>query len=172
MDQHIIVAQSDTITGPYHILGTLECQGKPICKWDLGTFQDEDGTGYLMLHEGDIYRLSPDYLSAEEQVADNVAPNGESPAMMRHGDTYYLMMSNKTGWDRNDNYYMTAPSPAGPWHKRGLFAPEGTCTWDSQCSFIFPLRRSDGRRVYLYRRPLVVPSSGDERDIRMVADCR
>ncbi|KAA8816897.1 family 43 glycosylhydrolase [Bifidobacterium vespertilionis] len=150
MDPHIIVAQADAVAGPYTVLGALTCNGEPIRKWDMGTFQDDDGTGYLLLHEGDIYRLSADYLTAEELVAHEVAVGGESPAMAHIGDAYYLMFSNKTGWDRNDNYYLTAPTPAGPWTNRGLFAPEGTCTWDSQCSFIFPLTLADGTVRHVY----------------------
>jgi hypothetical protein len=39
---------------------------------------------------------------------------------------------------------MTAPAPCGPWTDRGLFAPEGSCTHDSQCSFVFPLKTDQG----------------------------
>lgn len=150
MDPCVVVAISDQIDGEYELLGPLTCGGEPIRMWDMGTFQDNDGTGYLMTHEGNIYRLSEDYLTAEEEVAHEVAPGGESPAMCHVDDTYFLMLSNKTGWDRNDNYYLTAPTPAGPWTNRGLFCPEGSCTWNSQCSFIFPMELADGRVVQIY----------------------
>ena len=32
----------------------------------MGTFQDTDGKGYLLIHHGPIYRLSDDYRSIEE----------------------------------------------------------------------------------------------------------
>ncbi|TPF97103.1 glycosyl hydrolase family 43 [Bifidobacterium sp. UTCIF-39] len=150
-DPLIVVAVSDTVNGEYQLLGPLDYQGQPIRRWDMGTFQDTDGTGYLLLHEGDIFRLSNDYLHADELVAHEIAPDGESPAMTRMDDgTYAIMFSNKTSWDRNDNYYLTAPSPSGPWTFQGTFAPEGTCTWNSQCSFIFPLTLADGRTVPMY----------------------
>lgn len=135
-DPVIALAVSDTIDGEYRLLGALTCAGEPIRRWDMGTFQDADGTGYLLLHEGDIYRLAPDYLTAEELVARGVAPGGESPAMTHAEGTYFLMLSHKTSWDRNDNYYLTAPAPGGPWTPRGTVAPAGTRTWNSQCSYI------------------------------------
>lgn len=149
-DPHTAIAVSDTAAGPYTFVGALQYHGEPIRLWDIGSFQDEDGTGYLLTHEGNIYRLSDDYMTAEELVAENFAEGGESPAMFRDGDTYYIMFSNKTSWGSNDNYYMTAPSPAGPWTRQGLFAPEGSCTFDSQCSFIFMLHTADGRTTPIY----------------------
>jgi hypothetical protein len=148
-DPHIGLAVSDTIAGEYAFLGTLEFDGGPLRRWDMGTFQDQDGSGYLLLHEGDIYRLSDDYSRAEELVASGIAQGGESPAMLRQDGQYFVLFSNKTSWERNDNYYLSAPSIRGPWTHRGLFAPEGSLTHNSQCSFVFPLRRG-GRTVHLY----------------------
>lgn len=142
-DPMTLVAVSDTIDGEYQLVGPLLCDGEPIRMWDMGTFQDSDGTGYLLIHGGHIYRLSNDYLSCELIQPDTLEPYGESPAMAHVGDTYYLIMSHLTGWDRNDNFYLTAPDPAGPWTYRGNVAPQGSDTWDSQSSFVFPLH-TDG----------------------------
>lgn len=149
-DPVIALAVSDTVDGEYVPVGALTHDGEPIRRWDMGTFQDDDGTGYLLLHEGDIYRLAEDYLSAVELVARDVAPGGESPAMMRSGGTYFLMLSHKTAWDRNDNYYLSAPDPHGPWTRRGSFAPEGSATWNSQCSFIYRHDRAGRAPVHVY----------------------
>lgn len=150
MDPCTVTAVSDTIDGEYRYVGPLTLNGEPVRRWDMGTFQDDDGTGYVLTHEGDIYRLSEDYLTAEKMVAHNIAVGGESPAMMHAGDTYFIMFSNKTSWDSNDNYYLTAPSPEGPWTHRGLFCPKGSCTWNSQCSFIFQLPLADGTKQFIY----------------------
>lgn len=136
-DPHIGLAVSDKINGYYTLLGTLQYEGQPIKRWDMGTFQDADGRGYLLIHHGPIYRLSDDYLSVDTMVA-NVEGMGESPAMFRKGNTYYLLTSNLTSWERNDNYYFTAPAIEGPWTKQGTFCPAGTLTWNSQCTFVFP----------------------------------
>ncbi len=146
-DPHIVVATSARITGPYELVGPLMRDGEPLRRWDLGVFEDRDGSAYLLVHEGDIHRLSDDRLSIAETVSEGIAAGGESPAMLEHGGTYWLLLSNKTSWERNDNIVLSAPSPAGPWRHRGLLAPEGTLTWNSQCSFV--LRLGDGRHVYL-----------------------
>ena len=147
-DPNIAIAVCNRIDGDYRLLGTIEYDGEPIKRWDMGTFQDEDGTGYLLIHHGPIYRLSPDYRSIEAKVAD-IKGMGESPAMFRKDDTYYLLTSHTTSWERNDNYYYTAPSPEGPWEHQGLFCPEGSLTYNSQCTFVFPLKM-DGDVIPMY----------------------
>jgi hypothetical protein len=142
-DPVIGVAVSDAIAGEYRWQGPLRYHGEPLRRWDMGTFQDDDGTGYLLVHEGDVYRLSEDYLAAEEAVARGVAPGGESPAMWHADGTYHLLFSNKTAWERNDNYVLTASDVRGPWRHAGLLAPEGTLTHNSQCSFVARVRRGD-----------------------------
>ncbi|MFC4627442.1 family 43 glycosylhydrolase [Promicromonospora alba] len=148
-DPHIGLATCETIAGDYTFHGALQHDGEPIRRWDMGSFQDGDGTGYLLLHEGDIYRLSDDYLAADEKVTENVSPGGESPAMWAQDGVYYLLFSNKTSWERNDNYYLSAPSPAGPWTHRGPIAPEGTLTFNSQCTYVFGLT-TEGGTVPMY----------------------
>ncbi|TYB62187.1 family 43 glycosylhydrolase [Nonomuraea sp. PA05] len=148
-DPHICVATSETIDGEYTFAGPLTFQGEPIHRWDLGSFQDDDGTGYLLIHEGDIYRLSQDYLVAEEQVARQIARGGESPAMLKHDGTYFLMFSHKTSWESNDNFHLSAPALEGPWTYQGVFAPDGSLTCNSQCTFAFTLRTGSGP-VHMY----------------------
>ncbi|MBQ2001997.1 MAG: family 43 glycosylhydrolase [Bacteroidaceae bacterium] len=136
-DPHVGIATSKTIDGEYTFHGPILYNGKPIKKWDMGTFQDSDGTGYLLIHHGPIYRLSDDYRSIDTLVA-NVKGMGESPAMMKSKDgTYFLLSSNLTSWEKNDNFYHTAPSIEGPWTRQGLFCPEGTLTYNSQTTFVF-----------------------------------
>jgi hypothetical protein len=132
-------ATSKNITGPYTFRGELLFNGTPIKKWDMGTFQDEDGSGYLLVHGGHIYKLSDDYKSITEQVLKDMSPECESPAMFRKGNTYYWLSSHRSSWERNDNFYYTANSLKGPWTARGLFAPEGSLTWNSQTTYVFPV---------------------------------
>lgn len=141
-DQFVGYATAKSITGPYTFRGPLLYNGKPIRKWDMGTFQDEDGSGYVLLHGGDIYKLSQDYKSITEQVNKAMARGFESPALFRKDSLYYFLGSDLTGWERNDNYYYTATSLNGPWTKRGFFAPEGTLTWNSQTTFVLPIQGS------------------------------
>ena len=137
-DPHVGYATCKTIAGDYEFHGPLLCDGKPIRRWDRGTFQDTDGTGYLLIHHGIIYRLSNDYRSAETKIVDGLKNSGESPAMFKKGGLYYMLFSNLTSWEKNDNFYFTAPSMEGPWTRQGLFAPEGELTYNSQTTFVFP----------------------------------
>lgn len=138
-DQFVGYASSKTISGPYTFHGPLLFDGKPIRKWDMGTFQDQDGAGYVLIHGGEIYRLSDDYKSISEQVNITMTSGFESPALFRKDSLYYFLGSHLTSWERNDNYYYTATSLKGPWTKRGLLAPEGTLTWNSQTTFVLPI---------------------------------
>ena len=115
-DPYIGYATCKTINGNYQLHGPLLYQGKPIKRWDMGTFQDTDGKGYLLIHHGPIYRLSDDYHSVE---------------------------ANLTSWEKNDNFYFTAPRIEGPWTQQGIFCPKGTLTYNSQSTFVFPLKRGN-----------------------------
>lgn len=141
-DPYIGYATCKTINGEYQLQGPLLYQGKPVLRWDMGTFQDTDGKGYLLIHHGPIYRLSDDYQSIEMEVA-HVKGSGESPAMFKKDGIYYMLYSNLTSWEKNDNFYFTAPKIEGPWTKQGLFCPEGTLTYNSQSTFVFPLKRGN-----------------------------
>ena len=138
MNPHIGYATCKTIDGDYQFQGALLHDGNPIRKWDMGTFQDTDGKGYLLIHHGTIYELSADYKSAKRIVVSQI-PTGESPAIFKSNGIYFWLSSHLTSWERNDNYYMTATSLEGPWKMRGIFAPEGTLTWNSQSTFVLPL---------------------------------
>ena len=93
-DPHIGYATCSTIAGEYKLHGPLLYEGKPIRRWDMGTYQDTDGTGYLLLHGGIVYRLSKDYRTAEEKVVSGVGgSHGESPAMFKKDGTYFFLFS-------------------------------------------------------------------------------
>lgn len=142
-DPQIGYATSKTINGEYTFQGPLLFEGQPIRRWDMGTFQDTDGKGYLLIHHGIIYRLSDDYKSAEAKVLNGLKDSGESPAMFKKDGVYYLLGSGLTGWERNDNFYFTAKQIEGPWESKGCFAPKGSLTHNSQTTFVFPLNQGN-----------------------------
>lgn len=141
-DPYIGVATCKTINGNYELHGPILYKGEPVKKWDMGTFQDDDGKGYLLIHHGPIYQLSDDYRSIEAKVA-HVEGMGESPAMFKKDGIYFLLTSNLTSWEKNDNYYFSAPDIKGPWTKQGLFCPEGSLTYNSQSTFVFPIKKGN-----------------------------
>jgi hypothetical protein len=148
-DQFVGYATAKTITGPYVFRGPLLFNGNPVKKWDMGTFQDKDGSGYVLLHGGDIYRLSDDYKSITGQVNKAMTSGFEAPAIFRKDSIYYFLGSDLTSWEKNDNYYFTATSLKGPWTHRGFFAPVGSLTWNSQTTFVLPIEGSK-ETTYLF----------------------
>lgn len=137
-DPTIAYATSKTINGVYQFKGSMLFDGKPIHKWDMGTFQDTDGKGYLLIHHGFIYELGDDYKSIKCMVV-NQKQGGEAPAIFKSKGVYYWLSSNLSSWEKNDNMYLTATSLEGPWTFRGLFAPQGSLTWNSQITFVLPV---------------------------------
>lgn len=149
-DPCIGLAIGEHLNEEFRFKGPLLFKGEPIRFWDMGTFVDDDGTAYLLTHEGNIYRLDETCTEAVELTAEDIAPGGESPAMFKKDGIYYLMFSNKTSWERNDNYYFTADDLHGPWQRRGLFCPEGSLTHNTQCSFVFQyVREGESLPVYV-----------------------
>ncbi len=146
-DPAVGYATSDSITGPYEFQGPLLFNGKPIRKWDMGTFQDSDGTGYVVMHGGDIYKLNEDFKSISKQILKDMCSGCESPAIFKKDGIYFFLGSHLTSWERNDNSYYTATSLEGPWEEQGNFAPEATLTWNSQTTFVLPI---EGKRDTTY----------------------
>jgi hypothetical protein len=60
--------QSNDRPGHPTYRGRLKLNGSTIRVWDSGSFQDSDGTGYVITHNGNIYRLAADYLSAVRPI--------------------------------------------------------------------------------------------------------
>lgn len=141
-DQFVGYAVSKNIEGPYIFKGALLFDGKPIKKWDMGAFQDSDNSGYILVHGGEIYKLSDDYKSVTEKINENITTGFESPTMLKKDNLYYFIGSHLTSWEKNDNYYYTSNSINGPWEFQGLIAPKETLTWNSQSTFVLPIQGS------------------------------
>lgn len=138
-DLCVVYATSPTVNGEYTYRGPLLYKGKPIKRWDIGSFMDDDGHGYLLADHGRIYRLGDDFHSADSCMMNGLKGAGKSPAMFKKDGIYYWLSSHTTSWERNDNMYHTSRSLAGPWEARGAFCPEGTLTHNSQTSFVLPI---------------------------------
>ncbi|MDP4290904.1 MAG: family 43 glycosylhydrolase [Bacteroidota bacterium] len=148
-DQFIGYATCNTINGTYKFRGPLLFDGKPIKKWDMGVFQDTDGSGYVITHSGNLYKLSGDYKSVTEQVVKDMTQQCEAPAIFKKSGVYFWLGSDLTSWERNDNYYFTATSLKGPWTPRGNFAPRGTLTFNSQTTYVLTIAGAEDT-TYMY----------------------
>jgi hypothetical protein len=138
------VATSSTPCGPYTYRGSSQPLG--FQSKDQSLYQDTDGTAYLLSRDPQhglrIDRLSADYLS----VASNVAllPDYEAPAVLKSGGRYFLLASQLSGWNTNDNVYASATSLSGPWTPFKNFAPAGTSTYNTQTANVIPVSGTAG----------------------------
>jgi len=154
-DARVGWAIADNAVGPYRYLRNERPFGN--LSRDIGVFQDDDGSGYLLSEDRDhglhIYRLAEDYLSVAALVATTTVNAGghgyESPALVKADGLYYLFGSDLTGWSTNDNKVATASSLAGPWSAWQDFAPPGSATFDSQISTIVTVAGSRAT-TYVY----------------------
>jgi hypothetical protein len=143
------VATSTTPCGTYTYQGSSQPLGH--LSRDIGLFQDDDGTAYLMSEDRSyglrIDLLSDDYLSVVSTVAilgSSGSSSYEAPAMVKSNGVYYLLASHLTGWTLNDNVYATATSLSGTWSSMRNFAAPGTHTYGSQTANIITVAGTSG----------------------------
>jgi hypothetical protein len=145
-------ATSSSVCGTYTYQGSSQPLGNE--SFDIGSFQDTDGTAYLLSANYDngiiVYKMSSDYLSPAS-IVDGVSTWGdrEAPAMFKVNGTYFLICSHETGWSSNDDQYSYATSISGPWSALADIATAGTNTWNSQSTFVLPVTGSSGT-TYIY----------------------
>jgi hypothetical protein len=148
------VATSTTPCGTYAYQGSSQPLGH--LSRDIGLFQDDDGTAYLMSEDRSyglrIDLLSDDYLSVVSTVAilgSSGSSSYEAPAMIKSNGVYCLLASHLTGWTLNDNVYATATSLSGTWSSMRNFAAPGTHTYGSQTANIITVAGTSGT-TYIY----------------------
>lgn len=141
------VATGDSVCGKYSYLGSWQPLG--FQSRDIGLFQDDDGSAYLLTEDRvnglRINALTSDYLNVTSNV--HLFADYEAPAMVKKNGYYYLFASHLSGWDPNDNQYVYATNLSGPWSSWATFATSGSNTYSSQTNYILPV--SSSLTVYL-----------------------
>lgn len=147
------VAVSDTVDGTYTYLGSFNPVGN--MSRDCTLFRDDDGTAYFLSAAREnadliLYRLSPDYLSIDEQLKILWPGQArEAPALMKRDGVYFLVTSACTGWLPNQGAYAWAEKLTGRWTPLRLLGDE--TTYRSQPAFILPITgTASGQTSYLY----------------------
>jgi hypothetical protein len=146
-------ATSSTIGGNYTWQGHYRPLG--LDSKDMNVFKDSDGKAYMISSITNnsqvvIMELNASYTGHVREVYRGSGANTstgfgcEGHALIKTGGVYFLMESMCSGWDFNDNRYYTATSLAGPWTLRGLIAPSGAKTYQSQVTNAFPVTGSSG----------------------------
>ena len=146
----VAVFYSDTINGDYK----FHWAGRPlgVKSRDCNVFVDNDGTAYFISTTSEntdlgLFRLSDDYLSAVEHTV--LFPKGyrEAPAIVRLGDTYFMISSALTGWDPNQGKISYSKSLTSGWS--GLANVGNGITFDTQAASILTIQGSK-ETSYLY----------------------
>jgi hypothetical protein len=148
------VADCDTVDGDYVWHGHFRPGGNT--SRDSTLYEDDDGTAYFLSStKGNadlaMYRLTPDYLKVESQVA-NLFPGQyrEAPCVFKRNGIYYLITSFCTGTFPNTQYYSMASKMAGPWGPYHRLAANDTWnTYYSQAAFVLPVQGTQ-TTSYLY----------------------
>ncbi|MFI5910102.1 DUF4082 domain-containing protein [Dactylosporangium sp. NPDC051541] len=145
---HLVFMTATTPAGPFTFVRD-EWPPNASSVYDMGSFQDTDGTAYVLYSDGNssvsIDRLATDYLSVAQRVANfSSGQCEEAPAVVKNNGTYFLTNSYCSGWAANQNHYRHATSLAGPWNSQ----PDGnlgnSVTYNTQAFDILPVQGTAG----------------------------
>jgi len=152
------IAISDSPTGPYKYLGSIQPNGND--SRDMTVFQDDDGSAYIFfssewnktLH---IIQLDDEYLHpTQNESRAFINQSREAPAVFRHNGKYYLVSSGCTGWDPNQAELAIAESPLGPWTVIGnpCVGPDAQITFNAQSAYVFPVAGKKDAFIAMFDR--------------------
>lgn len=140
----------DSVNGPYK----FHWAGRPlgIKSRDCNVFVDNDGTAYFISTTNEnqdlgLFKLSDDYLSAVSHTPLFTGHRREAPAIVRIGDTYFMMFSACSGWDPNQTSYAYSKSLTSGWS--GRINIGNSIAYDTQAASILTIHGSEGTS-YLY----------------------
>ncbi|EIT76139.1 glycosyl hydrolase [Aspergillus flavus] len=149
-------ATSDTPAGPYTFVNATA----PMGNWsqDYGLFTDyKDGRSYALYSNGDsvegrdvyITRYNKEVSELEEVVYRFNKFDLEAPTIVQTDNSYYALMSHKTGYRPNNVVAFRADSLEGPWSQPFMVAPLNTRTFNSQSGYTLKIEGSK-KTTYLY----------------------
>ena len=154
--QSVGVLTADRVDGPYSFAAPcFQPDGQP--SYDMGTFVDAHGTGkgYLIRSVRNrfagISRMTDDCLNVTGITSSG--PNMEGQAIMRDEQgVLHAAGSHLTGWSSNAAQFVTSPNATldgALWEND--YNPSGSpTTWDSQSTFIFPFKHTDGHTTFIW----------------------
>ena len=150
----LCVATADHPEGPFTPHGPREMGTSNGFGSDMNTFQDDDGTGYVIYCDhskresgGDwryairIDSLSDDYLTSNRDGVVIFDSSCEAPAMVKHKGKYIAVASGVHGWAGSNTKCATANTPLGKYKKQADISVKKT--WGSQVTDLIYLKESD-----------------------------
>ncbi|KAF2016779.1 carbohydrate-binding module family 35 protein [Aaosphaeria arxii CBS 175.79] len=149
-------ATSDSPQGPYEFEGAIS----PLGNWsqDFGIFTDyKDGRSYSLYSNGDRREGRDVYLTAYDTAVQNLTEvvhrfdkyDLEAPTIIQTEQSYYALMSHKTGYRPNNVVAFRADKLEGPWSQPWIVSPLNTRTYNSQSGFSIRINGTE-KTTYLY----------------------
>ncbi|RAR03442.1 carbohydrate-binding module family 35 protein [Stemphylium lycopersici] len=150
------LAVADNITGPYSFVDATA----PLGNWsqDFGLFVDQkDGRAYSLYSNGDrregrdVYLTSfNENITALDEVVHRFDKYDlEAPTIVQTDESYFALMSHKTGYRPNNVVAFRADSLSGPWSQPFIIAPLNTRTYNSQSGFNLRINGTK-KTTYIY----------------------
>ncbi|MCD8048479.1 MAG: glycoside hydrolase family 43 protein [Clostridia bacterium] len=164
------VAVSDTPTGPFEYLYSVQPNGKMAR--DMTLFKDDDGTAYLYA-AGDenmtlyCHKLTDDYLRFEgtySAIFENW--QREAPAVFKYDGKYFMVNSGCTGWNPNAADSAVAYSPMDTWYSKGnpCVGDNASLTFGGQSAYVLEVDRENGKYIFMAD----IWNSSDQTDSRYI----
>jgi hypothetical protein len=150
------LATADKPQGPY----IFSSATAPLGNWsqDFGLFTDhKDGRSYALYSNGDRKEARDVYLTAYDPSVTNLTQvihrfdkyDLEAPTIIQTENSYYALMSHKTGYRPNNVVAFRADKLSGPWSQPWIVAPLNTRTYNSQSGFALRVKGTK-KTAYLY----------------------
>lgn len=149
-------ATSPTPQGPFSFVSATAPLGN--FSQDFGMFTDyKTNTTYALYSNGDGVTGRDDYVTsfnANISALDEVVYRFnkfdlEAPTIIQTDESYYILMSHKTGYRPNNVVAFRADQLEGPWSQPWIVAPLNTRTYNSQSGFSLRIVGSE-TTTYLY----------------------
>ncbi len=167
------IAVSDSPTGPFKLIDTINPNGKE--SRDMTLYVDEDGTAYLLHSSEDnwtlyLAELNEDYTGLTGNYSRNyIDKNGskgvyarEAPAIFKYHGNYYIISSGCTGWNPNQMGYsvtddirkgMSVEGGNGPFQMDKLKNPcvgtDANISFGGQSTYVLPVQGKEGYFIYM-----------------------
>ncbi len=141
----LMVAVSDSPTGPFEHLSVVEAGSFNGHVGDLNVIKDQQGNGFVYYDDTGfdicIDSLSDDYLTSLKTGTMLMKRKQEAPAMVYFKGKYVLATSGVDGFGPTETTIMVADSPVGPFRRKQIVSKERS--WHSQITDMIAVPEAD-----------------------------
>ena len=156
----LMVALSDSPTGPFEHVGVVEAGSTNGHVGDMNVFKDEDGSAYVIYDDTGFNirmdRLSDDYLTSHKDGIIVVPKVQEAPAIVRFNGKYLIASSGVQEFDPTETTLVVTDSVRGPYSEKQVLSEKST--WRSQITDMFYVPEGDYVMVMCDQWLILIPT--------------